>query len=396
MIRLLTTPHEISRSLQGALRKYRHFRWSVAWASTGFSLCDQLLRKRKQISQLVVGTHFYQTHPDFLEAFVGDARVRVVLQPSGVFHPKIYLFENNRNDWECLVGSPNFTGAAFSSNVEVATYFDSSSPDSHATYGDVCRVIDGHWSSGDPIDENKLAIYRSIWNRKIKLLGVLAGTYGGKAGKPIVSVPIVTLGWQEFVSNVRAERNHPLSERLDVLRAARTYFKEKRHLSDLTQDERRRIAGLAGKELAVDWGFFGSMKGAGWLWTIIDKNDQNLSASLDAIPSDGLVGQNDFEAFVERFKKATPKKGDCVAVASRFLSMKRPDTFVCLDSKNRSLLCKAFGIPQNKLSYDRYWSAVTERIRDAVWWNAPRSSVPEEEEIWLGRAALLDALYYKP
>jgi hypothetical protein len=42
MIRLLTTAQEISRSLQGAMRKYRHLRLSVAWASTGFSLCDQL------------------------------------------------------------------------------------------------------------------------------------------------------------------------------------------------------------------------------------------------------------------------------------------------------------------------------------------------------------------
>jgi PLD-like domain len=347
----------------------------VAWASTGFSLCSELIRKRNQIVQLVIGTHFYQTHPDFLENFVGDARVRVVFQQNGVFHPKIYLFENSRSDWACIVGSPNFTGAAFSSNVEVATYFDSASPELHAACGDLCRVIDRHWGSGDPIDENKLAIYRSIWNRKIKLLGALAGTYGGKTGKPIVAVPIVTIGWQEFVTSVRAARNHPLSERLDVLRAAQTYFREKGHLSNLTRDERRRIAGLAGKVLGVDWGFFGSMKGAGWLWTIIDKNDENLSASLDAIPSEGLISQNDFEAFVERFKKAAPKKGDCVAVASRFLSMKRPDTFVCLDSKNRSLLCKAFGIPQSKMTYARYWNAVTERILDAVWWNAPRHAL---------------------
>jgi hypothetical protein len=75
--------------------------------------------------------------------------------------------------------------------------------------------------------------------------------------------------------------------------------------------------------------------------------------------------------------------------------MKRPDMFVCLDSKNRSGLCKAFGIAQSGMSYARYWSEVIDRVRDAVWWNAPRPSGSEEEEIWLGRTALLDALYYE-
>ena len=100
--------------------------------------------------------------------------------------------------------------------------------------------------------------------------------------------------------------------------------------------------------------------------------------------------------FVERFKKVRPNKGDSVAVSTRLLSMKRPDMFVCLDSKNRSRLCKAFGIAQSNMSYDRYWREVIERVRDAEWWNAPLPSGGEEESIWLGRTAFLDALYYKP
>ena len=376
--------------------QYRHFRWSVAWASTGFPLFDELSKRRNRISQLIVGTHFYQTHPDFLKAFIGNAKVRFVLQPSGVFHPKIYLFENSHRDWACIIGSPNFTAAAFSLNVEIAAYFDSAVSGSQLNYQAIRKAIDEHWEDGKPLTEELVDAYRSIWNRKRPVLGTLAGTYGGKGGKPPLSVELFKLGWPEFVNRVKAEQNHPLSERLDVLRAARLYFKDKNHLANFTTAERRQVAGLAGKEQGVDWGFFGSMKGAGWLWTVIDRNDQNLSASLDAIPSEGLVSQNDFQTFVERFKKATPKKGDCVAVATRLLSMKRPDTFVCLDSKNRSLLCKAFGIPQSKMSYARYWGEITERVRDAVWWNAPRPSSADEEEMWLGRTALLDALYYKP
>jgi hypothetical protein len=136
------------------------------------------------------------------------------------------------------------------------------------------------------------------------------------------------------------------------------------------------------------------MKARGWFGTAINRNDQNLSASLDAIPSDGLVSQTDYEMFVERFKKTCPGSSE-VAVATRLLSMKRPDNFVCLDGKNRPRLCKAFGIVQSGMSYARYWNEVIERVRDAVWWNTPRPSDSEEEEIWMGRTAFLDALYYE-
>ena len=395
MINLLTTSDDILKAVRSAMRRYQSFRWSVAWASSGFPLFDDLLKKRNRVSQLVVGTHFYQTHPDFLKAFLDDPKVRVVLQPSGVFHPKIYLFENSRDDWTCIIGSPNFTRAAFSINLEVAVQLDSTAASGgNINYDALRKLIDEHWKQGTPLNKEFLDPYRSIWNCKAPILGQLVGTYGGKGGKPIVSVKVLKLTWHEFVSQVKSEKYHALSQRIAVLRGARTYFQNNKHLSDLTKDERRRIAGLAGKDQGIDWGYFGSMKGAGWFWKAIDANDQHLSSSLDTIPSDGLVDQRDYEAFVEEFRKTAPN-GDRLAIATRLLCMKRPDMFVCLDSKNRSGLCKAFGIAQSGMSYARYWSEVIDRVRDAVWWNAPRPSGSEEEEIWLGRTALLDALYYE-
>jgi hypothetical protein len=160
--------------------------------------------------------------------------------------------------------------------------------------------------------------------------------------------------------------------------------------------ERRRIAGLVGLEQNIDWGYFGSMKGAGRFWAAIDRNDENLSLALDAIPQNGLVGQGDYASFVDQFMKAFKDNAERVAVATRLLCMKRSDTFVCLDSKNRSALCKEFGIIQSNMSFDRYWCEIIERVRDSVWWNASRPTLGNEDEIWLGRTAFLDSLYYKP
>jgi HKD family nuclease len=394
MVTILTTPAEISNTLRSAIRRYAYLRWSVAWASSGFPLFEELLKNRDRVAQLVVGTHFYQTHPDFLNVFVDDPKVHVVPFTSGVFHPKIYLFENSRDDWACMIGSPNFTGAAFSGNVEVAVYMDSSVSESNVDYETLRRVIDEHWGRATPLTREFLETYRSIWNRKVQLLGNLSGTYGGNAGKPIVSVGLLKLSWPGFVDRVRNEKQHTLGMRISVLRGVRTYFQAKKHLTEMGKDERRRIAGLAGEDQGVDWGYFGSMRGAGWFQKAINGNDKNLSAALDAIPSDGLVAQDDYDAFIESFKKATRSEAN-VAVATRLLCMKRPDMFVCLDNKNRSGLCKAFGVIQSGMSYARYRNEIIERVRDAVWWNAPRPSDSEEQEVWLGRTAFLDALYYE-
>ena len=75
--------------------------------------------------------------------------------------------------------------------------------------------------------------------------------------------------------------------------------------------------------------------------------------------------------------------------------MKRPDVFVCVDSRNLRELCKEFGIRQAGMTYDRYWEDIIERIRDAKWWNCPKPREPEESAIWEARAAFLDALYYR-
>ena len=39
----------------------------------------------------MANTHFYQTHPDVLNAFIGSDTVKINHQPHGVFHPKAYF-----------------------------------------------------------------------------------------------------------------------------------------------------------------------------------------------------------------------------------------------------------------------------------------------------------------
>jgi hypothetical protein len=199
---------------------------------------------------------------------------------------------------------------------------------------------------------------------------------------------------------VRSEKHHSLPDQVRVLKAVREYFANNKRFSEMDIEVRLRIGGVAPQESSstgkLEWGYFGHMKGAGRFWRALKRNDQNLSAGLDCIPIDGLAAEDHYLAFVDLFQKAFPKGGGGVAVATRLLCMKRPDMFVCLDSKNRTALCKEFGIAWGNMGYERYWSEVIERVRLMKWWNAPRPTDPDNEDIWLGRTALLDALYYEP
>jgi hypothetical protein len=99
-----------------------------------------------------------------------------------------------------------------------------------------------------------------------------------------------------------------------------------------------------------------------------------------------------FDAFIHEYRKVFD--GSFIATATRLLAMKRPDTFVCLDSMNRRKLCEAFSIPQAGMDYDRYWDEIVERIQDSVWWLHPKPATQLETQISAARAAFLDSLYY--
>jgi hypothetical protein len=137
------------------------------------------------------------------------------------------------------------------------------------------------------------------------------------------------------------------------------------------------------------------MKGAGRFQEAVKDNSIHLSRALALVPARGLVNRTQYDAFLGEYVLAFPNGRHGIATASRLLAMRRPDQFVCVDSKNQKALCHDFGIPSTAMNYERYWSEIVERILDAPWWNAARPSTHEESMVWDGRAAMLDAIFYR-
>ena len=397
-MKLIVTPKELQLEFKRLIHQYKNFYWATAWAGIPTNLFDNLISHQNKIKKIIVGIHFHQTHPDFIESFLGNDRLKFIKQPEGTFHPKVYLFHNSENQWELLIGSANFTGEAFSRNTEATALIKSGDTNSSSVLQTALDFIESNWGAAKKFTKPELAGYRIAWKNHSHKINSLSGRYGGtkKKSKPIHEVPVINMSWKEFKSKVSGESLHGPEKRLEVLKISKQLFEKAEHFGELAEDERKFIAGIPNKltnREDIDWGYFGSMTGAGIFKNKIKSNDAIISRALDQIPLKGQITRIHYDNYVRYFQKSL--SGTYIGTATRLLAMKRPDTFVCLDSKNRSRLCRDFGIQQSKMTYERYWTDIIERIFDSDWWLNPDPKNEQEELISGSRAAFLDALYYK-
>ena len=94
---VITDASKIDKALVSMMKKYKKYHIATAWASLGSKASDELLKNKAKIQKMVVGTHFYQTHPDFMEIFIESEQVKFILQTDGVYHPKVYIFSKTIN-----------------------------------------------------------------------------------------------------------------------------------------------------------------------------------------------------------------------------------------------------------------------------------------------------------
>ena len=404
-MKLLTTTTAINKELTRLLRECVKCQIAVAWASVGFDAFALLKEHCAKIERMVVGTHFYQTHPSFIQEFLTHPNVRFVRNTDELFHPKLYLFGKVGGAWECIVGSPNFTQGGFGGNDEMAALLTSADQGAIEALAQINASLQTYWEKASPFSSEEYEAYKEAWKRKRPILKNLRGRFGDPTdenaddkGRPPLDVPILRMTWPEYFDKVKTEKvsqyGHTMDARLKVIQIAQRLFSENLHFNKIDPDGQRKIAGLVGKEDGVDYRFFGSMMAARCFKAVVKDNDPDLSLALDMVPATGIVSREMYLDYVDQYKKAFPNGGHGVATASRLLAMKRPDTFVCFDSKNSSQLCTAFGI-RGSVGYEKYWDSIIARIMEARWWCSPPPTSTVEREVWEARAAFLDSIYYE-
>lgn len=396
-MKLITTAIDLEKEFKRLMKNYNEFYWATAWAGASSALFNELTSKKDKIKEIAVGIHFYQTHPDFISEFLDNNSVRFILQPEGTYHPKVYLFYTDQLHWELIIGSANFTKEAFTRNTEASILISNTDSNSSEILESVLQLVNDLWKNGKVFSEDDLKNYRISWLKHRPKINSLSGNYGSqnKKSKPIFEVPIMNKSWRDFMIGIRSEESNGLMMRLKVIEISNDLFNKVDHFKELSKDERRFIAGVSNK-LAVEgseyWAYFGSMRGNGEFQSRINENDIDISRALDQIPLFGQITKKHFDNFKKYFSRSI--SGNPIGTATRLLSMKRPDIFVCLDSKNRSALCKDFGITQSGMDLDRYWNDIVERIFDCEWWQNPTPKNAKEIKVSDARGAFLDSLYY--
>ena len=397
-MKILSNSREIEETLIDLLIKCESCSIAVAWASAKNNFFNVMFDNSKKIKKLIVGMHFYQTDPNFLEAFKNEESLKVIKDLSGVFHPKIYFFKRKQGV-TLVIGSANLTKAAFSINSECCAVIELNTNAPEAL--DIEKVLSIYWKEAEKIDQEFIDSYRIQFSKRYFDRSRLSGEYSKKeyeAKKEEIKSPfkssIFNMAWDKFIKKISNDNYHSIDGRIEILKQAKELFDKKR-FTNFNLDERKKISGFFSPNDDIDWGWFGSMRGAGDFKKQIINNNLEFSKALDSIPSTGEVTKAHFEKFCDHFLKAYDRENP-LATATRLLAMKRPDYFFCMASKNKDKFCKDFGLKKTTITISNYWDEVVERIIDCTWWNSECPKGEREKELWLGRAAFLDVIYYEP
>ncbi len=400
-MKLLTSPESLRAEIIRLTRDYRHFDWAVAWAGGGHKAFDSLDKHRSKIRRIVLGTHFHQTAPEFIDAFADVPAVRYRLDQdglSGVFHPKLYLFSNDKSNWEAIIGSANFTAGAFTRNIEHAILIGSADQTDDVSYTDLISEIDQLWQKGRHFTHDELAAYRLRWAKSRRFLERAAGhDTGQKRRASIYERPLLNLSWKDYLQALRDQKEKYFDGRLQVLREAKKIWAAQPSFSKLSVEDRKKICGTASEKI-IRWRLFGSMRGAFKFTTALRDKNKFLLTALDKIPLRGEVRASHYKAYISRLSWAFDqvKEFGGLAVATRMLCLRRPDYFVCVDSKNRLGLYKMLGVSPDEVTVDSYWDTVVAPLIDTPWWQSPRpTGDADAQTIWDARVAMIDALFYE-
>lgn len=392
---------QMSKLLAKLFKRHDEIYVATAWGSNG-PVADSLFKQAHKFRSVTFGLAFCQTDPDLVDRMVDVANSFVALSDKGTFHPKLYYFSTG-SEAEAVVGSSNFTNGGLGVNIEANLHIKG--PVSAIVFKEIRETIENFSALQQPVTKDLAERYRLQFAAAKKLKKpknpVLPGS--SPRAKQLAST-LANMSWSDYSTAVRSGKYHKFSERLALLRACQRMISGVSSFGDLSPNEWKAISGVIGKRQKEaaglddhDWGWFGSMKGMGDFANRVSEQDPHLAAALDGIPRHGDVSKDQYDQFCESFLSAFKKsqRTGSYPTATRLLAMKRPDVFVCISRPNLDGIAAGLGFAKSTLNLENYWARVIEPISVSPWFNSDRPN-GVDAELWDGRVAMLDAIYYNP
>ena len=374
-------------------RFIEHLSWAseidlaTAWATSHDGLRALQRQRPSPEVRAIVGRWGNMTDPFALRTLAKIGQLRGP-DAGRHFHPKVFIFRSGGKS-VAWVGSANFTSGGFGMNDEAV--FETSNTES------VQDWFDHLWEHTGPLDAAAIQTYAEARKNN-------PPTPAPRPRKTLDLEPLELLegvsDWQSYVAALEQcddwwSNRHSWS----VLGEQSSWRETAEVLHDvvaqsdwdeLDQYNRLRLLGLTPGE---DWALFGRMRRAA-LNTVFGGD---LVAIQDIVLGVVAAADNAFPQLAfDSYRALRDIDGVGPGIATRLLTLARPDRFVSVNNASTAGLAAAFGLAPSTLGSPSNYARLLTAIYDQDWYrnSAPRNA--RERAISRIRAALLDSFVYDP
>lgn len=375
----------------------------LTWASdvdiaTAWATSNDGLRSLRQLDspirvRAVVGLWGNLTDPMTLQTLSEIGKLRLV-DPARRFHPKVFLFRGPGR-LVAWIGSANFTSGGFGMNEEAMFETTDAQP--------VAEWFEQLWSRCGPIGDQDIAEYARSRRRNPPLRPTpqpLPSTTAATS-KPAGILQEID-DWRAYVDALeQSDRWWSMqSGRWSVLGELYSWSQTIQELHDvvvnrdwrsLDDHDRRRLLGLTPAE--VWWALLGRMRPSAMKSVF----GSHLASIQEIVQRVSVEPESAFpDVAVRAYAQMTGFDGIGPGIATRLLTLARPDRFVSLNGASKAGLAASFAVAPSTLSQPRSYGRLLEQVYDRAWYSDPRPVDAREETIRWMRAALIDCFVYEP
>lgn len=204
------TDKQVGALLKKLARTCVSMQWAVAWARPN-EVGTTAFQHQAKFQHFVIGTHFFQTSPDFLEEFEDLKSAKMMLPTGATFHPKVYLFRTG-NRVSAVVGSHNLTRAAFATNTEAGLLIEG--PANSPALAKLSAFVKAEWLRAKPISEHLYSyrVQHLVKENARKELEAFDEQLTVRPPRHSDTRPLEWT-WNEFLQEVQRPRRHELDIR---------------------------------------------------------------------------------------------------------------------------------------------------------------------------------------
>jgi HKD family nuclease len=385
---------------------------AVAWASPGDALSRIHAFAKANPRQLrsIVGIHGNATHPAALKKLWQHGKLRIVPDDQPLFHPKLFLFHGAKRTitW---IGSANLTGPGFEQNTELVWEFEDD--------GSATRWFRELWNRLDRDPFNIIEAYEKRWTppswptRKSAAEGAEPSAHEFRRLAKTIS------DWSSFVRAVQTANTYwtrrlglsadgETNSWLNTIRLGKEVV-TRESWDVLSKVDYRLIMGIDQVVNAVEvgYGLLGSMRGAGDAKEVFNRSTPTTRRTREGIrralqPAIHASSKDFSEAALEFIRTVNGVDGFSGGVATRLLTLARPDLAVSVNQASKQALAELTGLPTSSLNRARSKPGLKSyadllRFFDRMpWYNAPSPRNVYERTLADVRAALFDCFIYRP